>query len=142
MLSLTIHNLDDVTVFRCAGRITTEDETILRNAFLTQPKTRIAVLDLAEVSSVDPAGLGVFTSFRAWVNATGAELKLMNLSPGVEEVLDSARQSALEVCSVPDMIDLLCRAARQFPLSSKAGDRNMNDAGPLGPDRWVAAMAG
>jgi len=142
MLSLTSQNLDDVTVFRCAGRITAGDEAALRNAFLAQPHIRVAVLDLAEVNAVDAAGLEALASLRTWVNATGAELKLMNLAPGVEEALNSARESALEVCSVHDMLDLLCRAARQFRLHSHAGDRTMNDAGLPGPERWIGAMAG
>ncbi len=142
MLSLTIHNLDDVTVFRCAGRITASDEAALRNAFLAQPHIRVAVLDLAEVGAVDAAGLEALASFQTWANATGAELKLMNLAPGVEEALDSARGFALEVCSVHDMLDLLCRAARQFRLHSQTGDRAMNDTGLLDPGWWVGAMAG
>jgi len=142
MLSLTIHNLDDVAVFRCAGRITAGDEAALRNAFLAQPNIRVAVLDLAEIGAVDAAGLRVLASFRTWANATGAELKLMNLAPGVEEVLDSAKEPALEVCSVHDMLDLLCRAARQFRVRSQAGDRTMNGAGLLDPGWWVGAMAG
>ena len=147
MLSLTIHNLEDVTVFRCAGRITAGDEAALRNAFLTQPHIRVAVLDLQEVNAVDAAGLEVLASFRTWMNATGAELKLMNLAPEVEEALNSARGSALEVCSVHDMLDLLCSAVRQFGLHSYAGnqtlnDRTVNDAGLPGSERWAGAMAG
>ncbi|HTC95091.1 MAG TPA: STAS domain-containing protein [Terriglobales bacterium] len=141
MLSLIIQNLDDVTVFRCIGRITAGDEAALRNAFLTQPQIRTAVLDLAEINAIDAAGLEILASFRTWVNAIGAELKLMNLAPGVEKALDSAKQSVLEVCSVQDMLDLLCRAT-QLQLHSSAADQTLNDAGLPGTERWVAAMAG
>ena len=38
MLNLTIHNLDDVTVFHCAGRITAEDKGKLQRAVLSQQR--------------------------------------------------------------------------------------------------------
>ena len=111
MLSLTTHNLGDVTVFRCAGRITADDVNVLRNAVLAQPHIRIAVLDLAEISAVDAAGLGTLVYLQKWAKTSGTKLKLMNLMPSVEEVLDLTKlRSAFEVCSVQDMLDLLCRA--------------------------------
>ncbi|HYY69603.1 MAG TPA: STAS domain-containing protein [Terriglobales bacterium] len=114
MLSLTIHNLGDVTVFRCAGRITAEDRDVLRNAVSSRPGMRIAVLDLAEVSAMDAAGLGTLLFLRRWAKDTGKELKLMNLLPRVEELLELTKlRSSFEVCSVRDMVDLLCRATRQ-----------------------------
>ena len=114
MLSLTIHNLGDVTVFRCEGRITADDGNILRNAVLAQPDIRIAVLDLAEISAVDAAGLGTLVYLQKWAKTSGTRLKLMNLVPSVEEVLDLTKlRSAFEVCSVQDMLDLLCRATSQ-----------------------------
>ena len=78
MLSLTIQNLGDVTVFRCAGRITFGSGNDLRTAISTQSRMRIAVLDLAEISAVDAAGLGILLSMRGWARAAGVELKLMN----------------------------------------------------------------
>jgi len=73
------------------------------------------VLDLAEVTAVDAAGVGMLVLLRLWANATGTKLKLMNLTPRVEEVLQLTRlRSAFEVCSVREMMDLLCRANRQF----------------------------
>ena len=114
MLSLTIHNLGDVTVFRCAGRITADDVNVLRNAVLTQPHIRIAVLDLAEISAVDAAGLGTLAYLKKWAKTSGTKLKLMNLMPSVEEVLDLTKlKSAFELCSVQDMLDLLCCASSQ-----------------------------
>jgi anti-sigma B factor antagonist len=110
MLSLTIHNLGKVTLFRCAGRITAGDGDVLRNAILTPLHQRTVVLDLAEVSAVDAAGLGILVSLRTWAHATGTELKLLNVTPRVEQVLELTNlRSVFEVCSVRDMIDLLCR---------------------------------
>lgn len=111
MLGLTIHNLGDVTVFQCAGRITANDGDVLRRAVFSQSPIRAVVLDLAGVTSVDAAGLGMLVGLRSWANATGAELQLMNLTPRVEEVLEITNlRSAFEVCSGREMLDLLCRA--------------------------------
>ena len=120
MLSLTIQNLGDVTVFQCSGRITADDKGVLQRAVLTQPHIRTAVLDLADVSAVDAAGLGMLVGLRSWAKATGTELKLMNITARVEEVLQVTRlRSAFEVCSVREMIDLLCRASRHaLPLEA------------------------
>ena len=117
MLNLRIHNLGDVAVLRCAGRITAEDRDCLRDAVLAQPQIRIAVLDMAEVSAVDAAGLGMLVSLRTWADATGKQLKLMNLTPRVEEVLELTNlRPKFEFCSVADMVDLLCRAMSESVL--------------------------
>jgi len=59
---------------------------------------------------VDAAGLGILVSLRTWAHAMGTELKLLNVTPRVEEVLELTNlKSVFEVCSVRDMIDLLCR---------------------------------
>lgn len=128
MLSLTIQNLGDVTLFRCDGRITADDGNHLRNAFLSQPHMRTAVLDLAGITVVDAAGLGALVSLLRWAKATGMELRLMNLMPRVAELLELTKlKPAFEVCSVRDMLDLMCRATEQSRLAtpSAAGDRSV-----------------
>jgi anti-anti-sigma factor len=121
MLRLTMQNLGDVTVFRLAGRITAGDFDGLRDAFRSQRFARIAVLDLAEVSAIDAAGLGMLLSLRAWSCSHGIRFKLMNLTPWVEQVLDITRvKSAFEICSVHDMVDLLCRAFGPSRLAAVA----------------------
>lgn len=112
MLNLKIQNLGDITVFRCAGRITAEDADGLRHAVLAQSQLRVAVLDLAEISAVDAAGLGMLAGLRNWARLAGKQLKLMNIVPRVEEVLELTKlRSAFEILSVREMMDLLCRAA-------------------------------
>jgi len=111
MLRMTMQNLGDVTVFRVAGRITAGDFDGLRDAFRTQRYTSIAVLDLADVTAIDAAGLGMLLALRSWSRSHGIRFKLMNLTPWVEGVLEITRvKSAFEICSVHDMVDLLCRA--------------------------------
>lgn len=121
MLSLTIQKLGDVSVFQCAGRLTAGDGDILRLAVRTQSRVRTVVLDLAEISAIDAAGLGMLVSLRAWAKSTGTELKLMNLTPRVEEVLELTHlRAAFEVCSVREMMDLLCRATHSPRMDTAA----------------------
>jgi anti-sigma B factor antagonist len=121
MLSLTIHNLGDVNVFKCAGRITANDGKALRKAVLCQLPSKMAVLDLAEITAVDAAGLGMLVELRAWANRTGTQLKLMNLTPRVEEVLRVTNlRGSFEVCSGREMLDLLCRAIGTSPFRGPA----------------------
>jgi len=113
MLNLKIQNLGDVTVFRCAGRITADDADGLRKAVLAQSHLRVAVLDLAEISAVDAAGLGMLAGLRNWAKSAGKQLKLMNIVPRVDEVLEiTGLRSVFEICSVREMMDLICRAAQ------------------------------
>jgi anti-anti-sigma factor len=146
MLTLTIHNLGGVTVFRCAGRITTGSVDALRNAVLNHPHTPIAVLDLAGISAVDAAGLGILVSLRRWADAADTKLKLMNLVPRVEELLELTNlRSAFEVCPVYEMLDLLCRATRQSRLTPEATETGGEVTAALGrptefAKTWSAKM--
>jgi anti-anti-sigma regulatory factor len=59
MLKLTIHRLDDTIVFRCTGRIVFGECHILRHAIFSHPYITIAVLDVAQVTAMDAAGVGL-----------------------------------------------------------------------------------
>ena len=117
MLSFTIQDLGDIRIFRCVGRITAESRNRLRDAVVAQTDirrtgTRTVVLDLAEVTTVDAAGLGELVSLQTWAKAAGRELKLMNVLPRVESILELTHlQPAFEICSLGEMVDLLCRAS-------------------------------
>lgn len=114
MLRLTIQRLGDVTIFCCAGGLTFGHAETLRTAVLTHPRIRKAVLDLANVSSLDASGLGVLLSLRACTQEAGTALKLMNLTPGIRRLFEITQlSSAFEVCSAREMLDLLCRAISQ-----------------------------
>lgn len=111
MLSLTAHILGEVTVFRCVGRITFAYADALRIAVIKQPRVRVAVLDLAQVSAIDAAGLGMLVSLRKWSRSNGLTLKLMNLTPYLEYLLElTGLRSVFQICSARDMLELLCQA--------------------------------
>jgi len=114
MLSLTIQKLGDTTVIPCAGRLVIPYAEVLRNAALRQRGIRTLVLDLADIIAVDAAGLGMLVSLQAWAKETRTALKLMNVTPKVEEMLELTNlKSAFEVCSGREMLALLCRAINQ-----------------------------
>ena len=127
MLEITTHNLENATMFRCAGRITVEHADTLRRLVMKHAPS-IAVVDLAEITAMDAAGVGILVSLHWWAKTTGARLKLMNLTPRVEDLLDLLNlRSTFETCSVPEMLSLLCLAfeksqfARRKPSRGRPG---------------------
>ena len=122
MFEVSIQNLGDVTIFHCKGRLTFGDEDTLLNAVSSQQSLRLAVLDLAEVTAVDAGGLGMLVSVRKWARSRGVALKLMNLTPWVQDSLELTKlKSAFEICSVPEMLRLFCRALDQAKLGEVNG---------------------
>ena len=114
MLTVRIQKMQDVTVIHCAGRIAFPHASELRAAIFRHTRTRALVLDLADVLVIDAAGLGVLVSLRTWAKQTRTDLKLMNVTPRVEQLLGLTRlKSEFEVCSARDMLDLLCRARQK-----------------------------
>lgn len=111
MLKITTQNLGNATIFRCRGGITVEHADLLRMTVLKHVALRTAVLDLTGVIAIDAAGVGILVSLRWWARTTGRRLKLMNLTPRVEDLLELFNlRSAFEICSVPEMFSLLCLA--------------------------------
>src|SRR5215469_4421206 len=84
MLNVAVHNLGEVTIFRCTGRIAFGYADRLVDTISKWPCPRIAVLDLAGVTETDAAGIGALVSVRKRARASGVTLKLMNLTPRVE----------------------------------------------------------
>jgi anti-anti-sigma factor len=110
MLSFTIHELDEIAVFECKGRLTLEGAKTLRDAVMAHPRVPVAVLDLKQISQVDAAGVGALASLWNWAQTAGTQLKLMNLTPRVTRVLDlTGLRPAFTICSPRDVLDLWCR---------------------------------
>lgn len=88
------------------------------------------MLDLADVLVIDAAGLGVLVSLRVWAKQTGTDLKLMNVTARVEQLLGLTHlKSEFEVCSAQEMLDLLCRALQNDESAGllAAPDAGSND---------------
>jgi anti-anti-sigma factor len=111
MLKLTIHKLGDTIVFRCTGRIVFGECHILRHAICSHPYITMAVLDMAQVTAMDAAGVGLLVELRKSAAAKRMQLKLLNLTPHMTNLLNMTHVTPIfDVCSVWDVIDLLFRA--------------------------------
>jgi anti-anti-sigma factor len=88
MLTIEVEKSGDVAVVRCSGRIVRGEEVCtLRNAVISEKSSRIVVLDLSDVESVDAGGLTTLLSLHQWARSRGVQLKLVNPSHFVYEVL-------------------------------------------------------
>jgi anti-anti-sigma factor len=85
---IRIQSVGDVTIFHCAGRMTFGSEDTVRSAVSKLSAGELAVLDLAEVTATDAAGLGALVSLRKWIKTKGVTLKLMNVTQRVEKLLE------------------------------------------------------
>jgi anti-anti-sigma factor len=113
MLKFKIHNLGEMVLFECEGRLTVESANALRRAVTTQAGVANVVLDLKGLADVDAAGLGALASLGSWARATGASLKLMNLMPRVERLLElTGLRTKFDICSAREELELWCRVLR------------------------------
>lgn len=88
MLTIDVERTGDVAVMKCAGRIVRgRDVHVLRTAVITQKNSRIVVLDLTEVQALDAGGLNALVSLHEWARSCGIQLKLVNPSHFVHEML-------------------------------------------------------
>ena len=111
MLTLRTEHLGDVTIVRCIGQIGFPYARGLRVALSQQLRTRTLILDLVDTVAIDAAGLGALVSLRDWAKQNNRRLKLMNVTPRVEQLLQLTKlNGSFEVCSAEEMLDLLCRA--------------------------------
>lgn len=112
MLRAIVQQLGDATVLCCRGRIVTgEDCGILRDTAMSQLQSRLLMLDLAEVESIDAGGLGVLLGLREWARSHAIRFKLMNVRNRVEQMLElTALDRVFEFCSIREWLCLLHRA--------------------------------
>jgi len=96
MLSIDVERTDDVAVVRCAGRIVRGEEVrTLRNAVVSQKDTRIVVLDLSDVQTLDAGGLTTLLSLHQWARNRGVQLKLVNPSHFVYEMFSRTQLNSV-----------------------------------------------
>jgi len=118
MLTIDVEKTGDVAVVRCVGRIVRgAGVRTLRNAVFSEKDMRIVVIDLSDVEMLDAGGLTALLSLQQWARSRNVQLKLVNPSHFVNEVLTvtgldhvfeiSRFEHALFVLSAPD-----CRHAR------------------------------
>ncbi len=88
MLTINVEKTGDVAVVRCAGRIVRGTEVFtLRNAVFSAKDISIVVIDLSDVEMLDAGGLTALLSLLQWARSRNVQLKLVNPSHFVNEVL-------------------------------------------------------
>ena len=95
MLTVTAQILGDALVLRCRGRIVRGEETAILCSAARQDGRNV-VLDLAEVETIDAAGIGALVSLQA----AGIYLKIVNPTEQVRETLRITKlESIFEISS-------------------------------------------
>jgi anti-anti-sigma factor len=109
MLAVDVDRSGDVVVLQCRGRMVRGDATyILRDAVTSQRNARIIVLDLSGVEALDGSGLGMLVFLHRWTHDNSVQLKLVNPSPLVREMLERTRlTNVLRVSSVEEALTIL-----------------------------------
>ena len=122
MLTIDVEKTGDVAVVRCVGRIVRgAGIRTLRDAVLSEKNVRIVVIDLSDVETVDAGGLTALLSLQQWAWNCNVQLKLVNPSHFVNEVLTrtgldhvfdiSSFDHALFILSAPECRHLKYAAA-------------------------------
>jgi|SRR5215813_3060728 len=105
MLKVRAERFGGVTILHLQGRIVNGAETeTLRKTVMAQKNASAMLLDLARVSSIDAAGLGLLLELRQWTQTEGIEFRLINVNQLIQQVLEITRlDSVFEVASPADM---------------------------------------
>jgi anti-anti-sigma factor len=112
----------DVAVLQCAGRIVRGEALhLLKNAVTGLSQPRVVVLDLTEVDMVDGGGLGMLVFLHRWARDNDIQLKLVNPSSFVREMLGRTRLTCVfNISSVDDAVEILCTAVTAPPDANRA----------------------
>ena len=89
-MSISSRTVDGVTILDLAGRITMGEASVeLRNKIrdLVKAGEKRILLNLGEVSYMDSSGIGELVSAYASVSNQGGQLKLLNLTRKLHELL-------------------------------------------------------
>ncbi len=87
---------DGTPTLVCRGRITTETSGLFRSEvkrLLLEHKRILA--DLGQVEYVDSSGLGSILAAYVSANSAGCELKLVNVSPRIKDLLQITRLATI-----------------------------------------------
>jgi len=116
MLSVYIENIGEMAVIECEGRIVRSDAAFqLREAVRSQRRSRIIVLDLSELLTIEGEGLGMLVSLQRWAHDRSIRLKLFNPRRSVRDRLErteSMQESA--IATLEEMMAILVWANRRY----------------------------
>ena len=117
-MATSIRQIEDVTIVDISGRIVLgEESAALRNLVfeLLGKGHRMILFNLGNVNYIDSSGLGHLVSAYTSLRSQGGELKLLNLSKNVHDVMQITR-----LYTVFDVKDDEAAAIRSFDHSSAA----------------------
>jgi anti-sigma B factor antagonist len=88
-LSFEVRRVGDASVIRCSGRMAegSESAALLRMVGDILPHTRLIVLNLEGIQSIDSGGLGLLVRVATRIQSGGGRVKTCALSPKVADVL-------------------------------------------------------
>lgn len=89
-MKIETRTVGDVTILDCFGRITLGEGTmVIRNAVreLLKEDSKKIILNLDEVNYIDSSGIGELVSTYTTVTSNGGQLKLLNLTKKIRELL-------------------------------------------------------
>src|SRR5947209_17499649 len=101
MLRTEIRVLGETVIIKCEARVVAGEEIArLKNAVLCHQDSRVIEIDLQNVEMMDGSGLGLLAFLAGWTRVVGTELRLLNPSRRVRELLPLTRlDSVLDVSS-------------------------------------------
>lgn len=126
---IEIEQAGDVAVLQCAGRIVRGEALhLLKDAVTGLPRTRVIVLDLSGVRTIDCGGLAMLVFLHCWTRDNGIQLKVVNPSNFALQMLELTQlTSVLHVFSVEDASEV--QPDRLFRYrKTKAGITEVNSA--------------
>lgn len=122
-LQMMTRTFAGVLIVECSGRLVLGQESAslrhLVRDYLTESKQ--LVLDLGKVSYIDSSGLGVLVGLYSTATKVGGGIKLANLNPGLEDILQITK-----VFTVFEVFERAEDAAAAFNSL----------AGQSGPEEW------
>ena len=114
-VKLTTRQVGDVTVIDASGRITLgEGSSVFRDTIrdLSSNGNRKLLLNLGDVSYIDSSGIGEMVSGFTSVTNQGGQLKLLNLTKRVKDLLQITK-----LYTVFEVFDDEAAAVRSFSLN-------------------------
>ena len=105
MLTIDVEKSGDVAMVRCVGRLVRGEKIrSLLQAVFSEKDTRMVVLDLSGLETLDGGGLAALLSLRQWALDRKVQLKLVNLSHFVREILGRTRLDRVFEISTLDRV--------------------------------------
>jgi anti-sigma B factor antagonist len=90
MMKIETRTIGDVRILDCSGKITLGEGTMaVRNTVrdILKNNGKKIILNLAEVNYIDSSGIGELVSTYSTVSNSGGQLKLLNLTKKIQELL-------------------------------------------------------